>query len=191
MRSPTTLHRLAIGVGAALLLLASAVGPVGAANTVTAEITGGGLTASIASVTLEPSAFQDAAHHVIGALSLSAADATDLRLGWHVTVQSSAWAYTGAAAGGTLNDIPAAAFSLTSADLPVAVTGQPSDTTAFPAAGRVVPVALDSARSVVSATAAYGAGSYTEALGVDLMIPAGAHVGTYVATLTVTIVVGA
>lgn len=181
-------QRLAVSLSAASLLAAALAGSAFATNTVTAAITGGGLTASIANVTLTPSAFQSTAHAVTGTLSLSATDATDSNLGWHVTVQSSAFVYTGTATGGA--DIPATAFSVTSAALPIAITGQASDTTAFPVVGRHVG-SLDTPVQVVSATAAYGAGSYTQALGVDLLIPAGAHVGSYAATLTVTIVSGA
>ena len=46
---------------------------------------------------------------------------------------------------------------------------------------------LDTARKTLVATAAYGAGTYTQALGVTLTIPAMSRVGTYTGTLTTTI----
>ena len=46
---------------------------------------------------------------------------------------------------------------------------------------------LDSARKSLVATAAYGQGTYTQALGVTLTIPAMSRVGTYTGTLTTTI----
>jgi hypothetical protein len=49
---------------------------------------------------------------------------------------------------------------------------------------------LDVARSVISATAAYGTGTYTQAIAVSLTIPAGSKIGTYTGTLTTTISAG-
>jgi len=46
---------------------------------------------------------------------------------------------------------------------------------------------LDTPRKTISATAAYGSGTYSQALGITLTIPAMSHVGTYTGTLTTTI----
>ena len=46
---------------------------------------------------------------------------------------------------------------------------------------------LATPRKTLVATAAYGAGTYTQALGVTLTIPAMSRVGTYTGTLTTTI----
>ncbi|CAN5461824.1 hypothetical protein BH20CHL6_BH20CHL6_15370 [soil metagenome] len=46
---------------------------------------------------------------------------------------------------------------------------------------------LDSARKVVQANAGYGEGTYTQDLGVSLLIPAQSRAGTYTGTLTTTI----
>ena len=193
MRILSIRRQAVLAVGTASLLIASFAGSaVASAATVTTDITGGTLTATIADATLPSSIFQNTEHLVTGDLALSAEDTTASGLGWNVTVLSSAFVYSGTAAGGVLNNIAADQFTLRTAALPVWVSGQVEvDTTAFPAAGRVVPVTLNTARMVVSATAAYGQGSYTQALGVDLLIPAMAPIGTYTATLTVTITSGA
>lgn len=187
----STLKRSALAIAGSSILAVTMLTPAVAA-TATMNITAGSLSASLANATLPASSFQNDAHAVTGGLVLTAEDATNAQLGWHVTVQASAFVYTGAAAGGATNNIPATAFSLTSAALPVTVTGQASDTTAFPAAGRnVAGMTLETARQVVSATAAYGTGSYTQAIGVSLAIPSQAPAGAYVSTFTVTIVSGA
>jgi len=47
--------------------------------------------------------------------------------------------------------------------------------------------ALDTARKVVQANATYGEGTYDQALGVSLTIPAESRAGTYTGTLTTTV----
>jgi hypothetical protein len=46
---------------------------------------------------------------------------------------------------------------------------------------------LDTPRKTLVATAAYGAGTYTQALGITLSIPSQSRVGVYTGTLTTTI----
>ena len=46
---------------------------------------------------------------------------------------------------------------------------------------------LDTARKVLVATAAYGAGTYSQALGVTLTIPAQSRVGVYTGILPITL----
>lgn len=54
----------------------------------------------------------------------------------------------------------------------------------------IPPVTLDVARKVVHANAGFGKGTYTQALGVSLVVPGGTTADTYTSTLTVTIVAG-
>ncbi len=181
-------RRVLAGVGAASVLLASISGPALAADTVTLAITGSGLTASVADVTLASAAYQNAAHSVTGSMTLTADDSTGTGAGWNVTIQSSNFVWVGTANGGI--DIPAAGFALTSAAAPTMVAGQVVSVAA--ATGPQVPPTsplgtLDTPRKTLSATAAYGAGTYTQALGVTLTIPAMSRVGTYTGTLTTTI----
>lgn len=180
--------RLAIGLATSALLMAAAAGPALAVDTVTQTITGSGLTASVADLGFVDVAYQNAAHNVSGTMVLTAADNTGSGAGWNVTIQSSAFVWSGLIPGGT--DIPASAFALTSASAPVVVSGQAISIAA--ATGPQVPAtaptgALSAARKVLHATAAYGAGTYTQDLGVTLTIPALSRVGTYTGTLTTTI----
>jgi len=180
--------RLAIGLATGALLTATAAGPALAVDTVTQTITGSGLTASVADLTFVDVAYQNAAHDVTGTMVLTAADNTGLGAGWNVTIQSSAFLWSGQVPGGT--NIPASAFALTTAAAPVVVSGQAVSVAA--ATGPQVPAAapygvLSTARKVLHATAAYGAGTYTQDLGVTLTIPALSRVGTYTGTLTTTI----
>jgi hypothetical protein len=189
MRKISVQRRIAFGVGAAALLLGTVAGSALAANTVTLAITGGARTASIANLTLASAPFQSAAHAVNGTMTLSVDDATDTSLGWGVTIQTSSFVWVGTAVGGA--DIPAAAFAVTSAAAPTWVAGQAVNATA--ATGPQVATtfaagSLDTPRRTLEATAAYGAGSYTQALGVTLTVPAMSHVGTYTGTLSVTFV---
>lgn len=181
-------RRLAVVVGATGLLIATVAGPALAADTVTLAITGSGLTASIDDVTLTSTAYQNAAHSVTGTMTLTADDSTGMAAGWNVTIQSSAFVWVGTANGGI--DIPASRFALTSAAVPTLVAGQVVGVAA--ATGPQVPPtsplgSLDTPRKTLSATAAYGSGTYSQALGVTLTIPAMSRVGTYTGTITTTI----
>lgn len=188
MNRIATHRRLALGIGAAALLAGSIAGPALAANTVIQAITGSGLTASVADITLPSVAYQNTAHDVTGTMVLTADDSTGSGAGWNVTVLSSAFVWVGTANGGT--DIPAAKFALTSASAPTKIAGQ-AVSVALSTGPQVPPTSpigtLDSARKVLVATAAYGAGTYSQDLGVTLTIPAQSRVGTYTGTLTTTI----
>lgn len=181
-------RRLALGLASGTLLIATAAGPALGADTVTLAITGSGLTASVANLVLTSVTYQNAAHNVTGTMTLTADDSTDTGAGWNVTIVSSPFVWVGPVNGGI--DIPAANFALSSAAVPVAIFGQAVGVAA--ATGPQVPPlspmgTLDSARKTISATAAYGKGTYTQALGVTLTIPAMSHVGVYTGTLTTTI----
>jgi hypothetical protein len=84
----------------------------------------------------------------------------------------------------------AAKFALTTAAAPVKVSGQ-AVSVALSTGPQVPPTSplgtLDTPRKVLVATAAYGAGTYTQDLGVTLTIPAMSRVGVYSGTLTTTI----
>jgi hypothetical protein len=173
-------------LGAAALLVGTLAGPAFAA-TVTAEITGGGLSASVADLTLPSSSYQNAAHDVSGTMVVTADDSRGTAAGWSVTVQGSDFVYAGAAGG---IDIPASSFALTSAEEPTWIAGQVVSLIA--ANGPQIPPevvygSLASPIKTIRATAAYGAGTNSQNLGVTLTIPAQSHVGTYTGTLTTTI----
>jgi hypothetical protein len=133
-------------------------------------------------------AYQNAAHDVTGTMVLTADDSTGSGAGWNVTIQSSAFVWVGTANGGT--NIPAAKLALSSAAAPAVVAGQAVSVAAStgPQVPPTSPIGtLDTPRKVLVATAAYGAGTYTQSLGVTLTIPAQSRVGVYTGTLTTTI----
>jgi hypothetical protein len=179
--------RLLSLVGAALLSLLL-VSPALAQNTVTQTVTcpTAGRTASIANLNLADVAYSESSQTSTGTMGLSAADASCLGLGWNVTVLSGGFTYSGSGQGET---IPATNFALTSAGTPVMVTGQPRNTVGGPNAATQTGT-FNNAIKTISAAPLFGQGSYTEALGVSLTIPARSAVGTYTATLTVSISAG-
>lgn len=186
MSTTSRQRRLAMGLGASALLIGTLAGPAFAA-TVSQEITGGGLTASVADLVLPSVGYQNTEHDVTGTMVVTADDSRGTGAGWSVTVQGSAFIYTGAG-GGT--DIVAANFALTSAEQPTWIAGQVVSLTA--ANGPQIPPeivygSLASPIKTIRATAAYGAGTYSQELGVTLTIPAQSTVGTYTGTLTTTI----
>ena len=106
-----------------------------------------------------------------------------------MTIQTSAFVWTvgtGGASSGT--NIPAANFSLTSAAAPAMTAGQAVDGTGGPKVPGASPVGtLDSPRKTVNANTTFGNGTYTQALGISLLIPAQSAAGTYTGTLTTSI----
>ena len=181
-------RRLALGLGVSALLLATVAGPAFAADSVTLAVTGSGLTASVADLALTSVPYQNASHNVTGSMLLTADDSTGSGAGWNVTIMSSALVWVGTANGGT--NIPAANFALTSAAAPTMIAGQVVSVAA--STGPQVPPTspfgtLDTPRKTLVATAAYGSGTYSQALGVTLTIPAMSRVGVYTGTLTTTI----
>lgn len=158
-----------------------------AADTVTQNVTAGTRTASVADLTLTAVTYSHTAQTQTGGMTLTADDSTGSGAGWNVTVLSSAFVYSGTN-GGT--NIPAANFSLTSAAAPAMTAGQAINVTVGngPAVPTVSPVGtLDTAKKTVQAGVGYGQGTYTQALGVSLAIPAQSRAGTYTGTLTTTI----
>jgi hypothetical protein len=181
-------RRLALGLGAGALLVSIVAVPTFASDTVIQAITGSGLTASVADLVLPSVAYQNAAHNVTGTMVLTADDSTGSGAGWNVTIQSSVLTWVGTANGGI--DIPASKLALSSAAGPTSIAGQ-AVSVALSTGPQVPPTSplgtLDTPRKVLVATAAYGAGTYTQALGVTLTIPAQSRVGVYTGTLTTTI----
>ncbi len=179
----------ALAVGTAGLLAASLAGPAFAADTVTQTIVAGGLlSASVADLSFPDVDYDYATHDVSGTMVLTADDDRGTSAGWSVTIQGSAFVYTGAA-GGT--DIPAANFALTSAEEPTLIAGQ--DVSLVASTGPQIPIegiafgSLASPIKTTRATAAYGNGTYSQNLGVTLTIPGQSKIGTYTGTLTTTI----
>jgi hypothetical protein len=101
---------------------------------------------------------------------------------------SSAFTWVGTANGGI--DIPASGLALTTAAAPTFIAGQAIGP-ALSTGPQVPPTSplgrLDTPRKTLVATAAYGSGTYSQALGVTLTVPAMSRVGTYTGTLTTTI----
>jgi WxL domain surface cell wall-binding len=168
---------------AAIMLLALAT-PVLGVNIVTQQITAGTRSASIADVTLGALVYSHSDQTNTGTLVLTADDSTGSLLGWNVTVQASAFSSGG-------NTIPAANFSITSAGAATRVVGQAVDAVGGPKAPATGATgSLDVARKTLQALPLFGAGTYTQNLGVSLLVPGGTPTGTYTSTLTVTISAG-
>jgi hypothetical protein len=165
------------GLVAAFVLVALAPGSASAA-----------LSASVANLTLAPVTFSHNQQVSTGSMTLTASAGTLDLLGWNVTIQASTFAYSGPN-GGT--NIPASNFALTSAAAPVLVSGQAIDATGGPTVPATSPLGtLDVARKVLQANVTFGKGTYTQALGVSMTIPAQARAGTYTTSLTTTISAG-
>lgn len=172
---------------AALALSAFATTAFAADLPVTQAVTAGTRTASNDAPTLADVVSTHVDQTTTGSMTLTADDSTGSGAGWNVTIQSSAFVYTGSNSG---TDIPAVNFSLASADAPQMTAGQAINVTAGdgPALPTTSPVGtLDAARKTVQAGIAYGQGTYTQGLGVSLTIPAESRAGTYTGTLTTTI----
>jgi hypothetical protein len=157
---------------------------------VTQTIPAGTRTASVADLPLTAVPYSHAAQSQTGTMTLEVDDSSGSGAGWNVTIQSSAFVYSGGL-GGT--NIPAANFSITGADAPVFVAGQAIDTVDPQALnGPMVPStspvgALNTSPKVLQANTGYGAGSYTQDIDVSLAIPALSRAGTYTGTPTTTV----
>lgn len=146
------------------------------------------LTASLSTLTLMATPYSHQARTTSGAATLTVADDAASNLGWNVTLQSSDLVYSGTF-GGTA--IPAANLSVTSAAAPVIVSGQAVDAGGGPKVPGVSPVGtLDTPRKVLEAMATFGNGTYTQQVGLALLVPGTSAAGTYTATVTTTIGAG-
>ncbi len=191
-----------VAIGSAVLLMMGIAIPAMAANSVSIEVTGEpeaalqtDASAETATSALTWNAYIDdlmlpsvrasrSDQTSSGTLKLTADGSGGGNLGWKVTVQSSAFVYSGTAGG---IDIPAANFSITSARPPTRISGNPID----PVFGPRVPIIgatgkLNSPRTVLQASPTFGQGVYAQNLDVSLLIPGGSVAGSYSATLTVT-----
>ncbi|NTV62241.1 MAG: hypothetical protein HGA65_01720 [Oscillochloris sp.] len=176
-------------IGLSLVLVALSAAPATHADTSTVglDLQAGTRSASIANATLTQLTYAHADQHQTGSITLTADDSTGSGSGWNVTVQSSAFAYTGTNGG---SSVSAANFSITTANDPAKTAGQTIDVVNGPLAGPSAAGALDVARKVLFANANYGQGTYTQVLNVDLLVPGMARAGTYTGTLTVTVAAG-
>jgi hypothetical protein len=162
-------------------------------NTVTQAVTGGTLTASASDVTLASVTTAHTDQNSTGSLTVTADDSSGTGAGWNVTEQVTDLAYSGSN-GGT--DIPAANFSVTSVGAATMTAGQAIDSTgtdAAPTGPQSANVAtgvsgtLDTPVKVFVAGAAFGQGTYTLPVDLNLTVPANSRVGSYSGTLTTTI----
>lgn len=176
-------RRAFFGCCSVMALAGALIAPVSAQDTVVQEITGDGITASIATAVLDPVAYSNVEQLNTGILSLSVDDARGSSAGWSVQVLSSDFVYQGTSATGA--GIPAANFSITSSNAPTLVAGQPIDATGGPYAVDGGP--LNASVTTVGADPSFGSGSYAQNLDVSLIIPALSQTGLYQATLTVAI----
>ena len=67
-------RRLLLGLGAGSMLAGTLAGPAFASDSVVLSITGSGLTASVADLTLTSAAYQNAAHDLTGTMVLTVDD---------------------------------------------------------------------------------------------------------------------
>ncbi|MBA3801148.1 MAG: WxL domain-containing protein [Geodermatophilaceae bacterium] len=115
----------------------------------------------------------------------SADDSTGSNAGWNVTILTSAFVYSGGNSG---DNISASRSRLSSAAAPAMIAGEAVDGEDGPMVPSTSPVGtLDSARKTDQANADFGNGTYSQALGVSLSIPAQSAAGTYTGTLTTSI----
>ena len=178
-----------IALALATVASAAVVLPAGAVNTVTQTINAGTRSASIADASLGAVSYSHSAQSSTGTLALTADDSSGSGAGWNVTLQTSAFVYSGAFG---CTNIPAANLSLTSASSATSTAGEAVDVVGGPKVPLTLipPVALDTARKTLQAEITFGEGTYTQNLGVSLSIPAQNRVGTYTGTLTVTVAAG-
>ncbi len=179
-------HRRRLARAAVLGTMLAIALPLAAfgADTVVQVVTAGTRSASLTDLTMPSIAYSHSAQANAGTMTLTADDSTGSNLGWNVTVQTSAFVYSGTGSG---SDIPASDFVLTSAGEATATAGQAVSATGGPKVPLVSPVGtLDTPRKVLQALALFGKGTYTQSLGVSLAIPAGAAAGTDTGTLTTT-----
>jgi hypothetical protein len=165
--------------------LALVVGLVGASLAVAPASASAALSASVANLTFSPLEFANNAQTSTGTMTLTATDSGPVPLGWNVTIQASAFVYSGPNSG---TNIPASSFTLTAAAAPTLVSGQAISPIFGPRVPTTSPVGtLDVARKVLQCDALGGVGTYGQSLSVSLAIPAQARAGTYTSTLTTTI----
>jgi hypothetical protein len=176
------------------LCMATLLAPVMAHTTladdkVTQDIgTGGELEAYVADVSLGAVFYSNDQQSSSGTLVLNVDDPRGSSEGWNVTIASSDFVYGGTSTTG--KDIPVTGFAFTANGTVSKTAGQDIDQTGGPSTGTISGASLETAQMVISANEGFGSGTYTESLPVALVIPPLSQVGTYTATLTVTITSG-
>ncbi|CAN5115711.1 hypothetical protein BH23CHL1_BH23CHL1_20870 [soil metagenome] len=176
--------RFMAGLGLATMLTVSMAMPAFAAtNDVSGTVTAGAITQSIAEVNIGTVATSSSGSSIAGSMILTVDDGRGTGVGWSTTVLAGPFAHNG---GGPA--IPATDFALTTAALPGFVAGQEINTTSGPRVPTAVsPLgALSTERTVLDSLVNFGAGKYTQALGVTLTVPAYTKTGIYTGAMTVT-----
>lgn len=144
-----------------------------------------------------PLSYSHGTQTVTGSLTLDATDTGSLigtNAGWNVTLQSSAFTYSGANSG---TPIPAVNLAITTSHPPTRLAGQEIDSSGGPRTTNVTGT-LDVARKTLQADGPsgvlvrthYGIGTYRQIVDVTLAVPAQSRAGTYTSTLTVTMSAG-
>ncbi|WP_218221719.1 WxL domain-containing protein [Nesterenkonia sp. Act20] len=148
-------------------------------STATATVTGGQLTASAENVVLGEVATSHTTETSPGVVTVGVNDERGTGEGWSVTQSVGDFSYTGDNAG---DPIVAANFAVTSVgDITREAGVDGIETVTAGGAGT-----LDAERTVLSAAADGGEGSYSAPVNVALTVPEGSRAGTYAATLTTT-----
>lgn len=189
MAMHSRIHRSLAGLAGALALGALLAGPAAAATStasVTQQINGGSLTATLTSGSMTTVSYSNTSQNTTGSLHLEVNDATGSGQGWNVQISSTAFVYGGTSTYG--QNIGAANFSIATAHDPSLVSGEAINATNGPLA--VGGGSLDSARKTISAQPGYGSGIYGQDLDLALNVPAQSQAGSYTATLTVAVVAG-
>lgn len=180
-------RRMVIGVLLGTLVSLTAAS-IATGSNAALTITGGARTVSLSDLTFPSVSYSNEDQTTSGTLTLNVADESGTGEGWNVTLQASDLAYTGALNG---DDIPAGNLEVTSANPPSWESGQELDGgngPTVPASGAIG--SLDVPRKVLHAQPGFGMGAYSQTLNVGLKVPGASVVGTYSATLTVTINAG-
>lgn len=170
-----TLITCAAGFGLAVPTLAREEG-----TTVTVSILPGPLTVTVTGVILPDVTFSATEDQTIsGTFTLTVDDCRGSGAGWNVTVQSGQLI-------GPDDTIDAANVSLTRANAPITLAGQPIDPEHGPKATTRLGSSLDTPVGVVMAAAEHGQGRYQQVLGFTVTVPAGTAAGSYAFTPLVT-----
>lgn len=147
------------------------------------RISGGSITSSIDNLDMGSVDYSFDTQTNSGVLDVGVSDTRGLDAGWNITVQSTAFAYTGNSQFGSA--IPAANFALGTPGAPQRVSGKPTAGLTAGSGG-----SLDVPRTVLTAAANKGQGVYDQELPATLTIPGYSSAGKYEATVTVTVTSG-
>lgn len=178
--SSFTRKALAVGAVTAAALVVSPAA-FAADSDVAVSVTGGLRTASFANASLPAVATSHSGTTSNGSLVLTADDSTGTGAGWTVTASVSDFAYSGSNSGTAIT-----AGNFTIAPSTVSSTAGQDTTGLTVGAGG----SLDTPRTVLSADADSGMGTYSQAVEAALSVPADSRVGTYTGTLTTNMTAG-